>query len=129
VLCRVARWSWNGLSQNPTHPRPLRWGKRDWYGLGTSLVLFRLVVPPLQPGEVDPYPVRAVWFASRLPLKGTTPTSFLKDDAFFLDLFWIGCFFSHNSIFLLPVLLLFVLQFLLTCMVTSIRRNYTSSMH
>jgi hypothetical protein len=31
-------------------------GRDDWYGLGPSLVPFRLVVPPLQLGVVGPYP-------------------------------------------------------------------------
>jgi hypothetical protein len=34
-----------------------------------TLVLFRLVGPPLQPGVVGPYLVRGVWFPSRLLLK------------------------------------------------------------
>jgi hypothetical protein len=40
-------------------------------GLLLGLVLFRLVVPPLQPRVVGPYPVRGVWFPNRLPLEGT----------------------------------------------------------
>jgi hypothetical protein len=40
-----------------------------WIVLGISF--FRLVVPPLQPGVVGPYPVRGVRFSSRLPLEGT----------------------------------------------------------
>jgi hypothetical protein len=37
-----------------------------------GLVLFKLVVLPLQPGVVRPYPVRGVWFPSRLLLMGTS---------------------------------------------------------
>jgi hypothetical protein len=32
---------------------------------------FKLVVLPLQPGEVGPYPVRGTYFPSRLLLEGT----------------------------------------------------------
>jgi hypothetical protein len=32
---------------------------------------FQLVVPPLQPGLVGPYPVWGTWFSSHLPLEGT----------------------------------------------------------
>jgi hypothetical protein len=39
-------------------------------GLLPGLVLFRLVVPSLQSGVVEPYPVCDVWFSSRLPLEG-----------------------------------------------------------
>jgi hypothetical protein len=34
-----------------------RVGGSDWSGLCPGRVLFRLVVPPLQPGVVGPYPV------------------------------------------------------------------------
>jgi hypothetical protein len=33
-------------------------GRNDQYGLGPSLVLFRLVVSPLQPGAVGSYLIR-----------------------------------------------------------------------
>jgi hypothetical protein len=46
-------------------------GREDQYRLFSGLVLFTLVVPPLQPGEVGPYPVWGAWFSSRLPLEGT----------------------------------------------------------
>jgi hypothetical protein len=46
-------------------------GKR-MCGLLPSLVLFRLVTRPLQLGVVGPYPVRGVWFSSRLQLKGNS---------------------------------------------------------
>jgi hypothetical protein len=36
-----------------------------------GLVLFKLVVPPFQPGVVGPYPVRRIWFPYRLSLEGT----------------------------------------------------------
>jgi hypothetical protein len=45
--------------------------REDRNGFGLGLVLFRLVAPPLQPGVVEPYPVRGAWFHSRLPLEGT----------------------------------------------------------
>jgi hypothetical protein len=32
--------------------------RRDWYRLGPGLVLFRLVVPPIQPGAVGLYLVQ-----------------------------------------------------------------------
>jgi hypothetical protein len=44
---------------------------RAWYNLFSSLVLFRLVAPPLQLGVVGSYPVWGVWFPSHLPLDGT----------------------------------------------------------
>jgi hypothetical protein len=40
-------------------------------GLLPGLVLFRLVVSPLQPGVAGSYPIQNVWFPSRLPLEGT----------------------------------------------------------
>jgi hypothetical protein len=46
-------------------------GGSDWCGLLSGRVLFRLVVPPLQPGVVGPYLVRGMWFASRLSLERT----------------------------------------------------------
>jgi hypothetical protein len=42
--------------------------KRD--GLLLSLVLFRLVAPPLQPRVVGPYPIWGVWLPSCLLLEG-----------------------------------------------------------
>jgi hypothetical protein len=36
-----------------------------------SLVLFRLVAPPLQPGVVEPYMVWGVWFPNYLLLERT----------------------------------------------------------
>jgi hypothetical protein len=41
------------------------------HGLLPGLVLFELVVPPLQPGVVGPYPVQGVWFPSHLQLVRT----------------------------------------------------------
>jgi hypothetical protein len=41
-------------------------------GLFLDLILFRCVAPPLHPGEVGPYSVRGVWFASHLPLERTS---------------------------------------------------------
>jgi hypothetical protein len=46
--------------------------KRQWCGLLSGLVRFRLVAPPLHPGVIGPYPVRGVWFSSHLPLEGTS---------------------------------------------------------
>jgi hypothetical protein len=46
------------------------WKKRK-RGLLLGLVLFSLVVPPLQPRVVGLYLVWGVWFPSRLPLEGT----------------------------------------------------------
>jgi hypothetical protein len=36
-----------------------------------SLVIFRLVAPPLQSGVVGSYLVSGVWLPSHLPLEGT----------------------------------------------------------
>jgi hypothetical protein len=33
--------------------------------------VFSLLVPPLETGVVEPYPVQGVWCPSRLPLEGT----------------------------------------------------------
>jgi hypothetical protein len=71
-------------------PAPGRGGRRNGYtggeilpahiyhneekrrcGLLLGLVLFRLVVPPLQPRVVGSYSVRGVWFPNHLPLEGT----------------------------------------------------------
>jgi hypothetical protein len=38
-----------------------------------GLVLFRLLVPPLQSGVVGSYLVWGIWFSSRLLLQGTGP--------------------------------------------------------
>jgi hypothetical protein len=47
-------------------------GWKEWRcGLLPGLVLFSLVVPPLQLRVVGPYPVWGVWFPSRLPLEWT----------------------------------------------------------
>jgi hypothetical protein len=48
-----------------------REGRWDRYGSFPSLVLFKLVSPPLQSGVVGPYLVRGAWFPSCLPLEGT----------------------------------------------------------
>jgi hypothetical protein len=45
-------------------------GGKEWCRLLPGLVLFRLVVPPLQPGVVGPYPVWGTWFPSHLLLEG-----------------------------------------------------------
>jgi hypothetical protein len=47
----------------------MRWGERDWYGSGSGLVLFRLVISPLYPEAVGPYPVRGAWLPSHLPVE------------------------------------------------------------
>jgi hypothetical protein len=41
-------------------PIMMRWGSRSFL----DLILFKQVTPPLQPGEVGPYPVRGAWFPS-----------------------------------------------------------------
>jgi hypothetical protein len=41
------------------------------HALLSGLLLFRLVVPPLQLGVVGPYPVWGVWLLSHLLLEGT----------------------------------------------------------
>jgi hypothetical protein len=46
-------------------------GGKDWCRLLLGLVLFRLVVPPLQLGVIGPYLVQGTWFPSHLPLEGT----------------------------------------------------------
>jgi hypothetical protein len=43
-----------------------------WSGLLPGLVLFKFVVSPLQLGVAGSYPVRGVWFPSRLLLEGTS---------------------------------------------------------
>jgi hypothetical protein len=43
----------------------------DWCKVLPGLVLFRLVVPPLQSGVVGPYPVRGIWFPRNFLLEGT----------------------------------------------------------
>jgi hypothetical protein len=42
-----------------------------WHGLLPELVIFRLVVPPLQSGVVGSYRILGVWFPSHLQLEGT----------------------------------------------------------
>jgi hypothetical protein len=42
-----------------------------WHGLLPDLVLSKLVVPPLQPRMVGPYPICDVWFPNGLLLVGT----------------------------------------------------------
>jgi hypothetical protein len=46
--------------------------REDQYELFLSLILFRLVAPPLQPGVVGPYLIYGAWFPSHLPLEGTS---------------------------------------------------------
>jgi hypothetical protein len=46
-------------------------GREYWCGLVLGLVLFRLVVPPLQHGVAGPYLVWGTWFPTYLPLEGT----------------------------------------------------------
>jgi hypothetical protein len=45
-------------------------GGRDYCRLLPGRVLFRSIVPPLQLGMVEPYPVQSKWFHSHLPLEG-----------------------------------------------------------
>jgi hypothetical protein len=53
----------------PTHSyRDKGW---YWCRLLPGLVLFRLVVHPLQPGVVGPYLIQSIWFPSHLPPEGT----------------------------------------------------------
>jgi hypothetical protein len=52
-------------------PTPIVGWKKRKCGLLSGIDLFRLVVPPLQPGVVGLYPVRDVWLPSHLPLEGT----------------------------------------------------------
>jgi hypothetical protein len=49
-----------------------------WCKLLPSLILFRLVVPPLQSGVVAPYLVQGAWFPSRLPQEGTSRIQIFK---------------------------------------------------
>jgi hypothetical protein len=46
-------------------------GGKALYGLFLSLILFSLTAPSLQSGVVEPYPLHATWFPSRLPLVET----------------------------------------------------------
>jgi hypothetical protein len=46
-------------------------GVKRMHGLLLGLILFRLVIPPLQSGVVGLCPVRDVWFPNHLPLEGT----------------------------------------------------------
>jgi hypothetical protein len=71
VPSRVTKRSYSGLTGGEimsilSH----RDGRKDRCELGLSLVLFRLAVPPLQPGAVGPYLVRGAWLPSRLLLEG-----------------------------------------------------------
>jgi hypothetical protein len=47
--------------------------KKVWCRLLPDLVLFRLVVPPLQPGVVGPFLVRGIGLPSHVSLEGTVP--------------------------------------------------------
>jgi hypothetical protein len=44
--------------------------REDQYRLFPSLILFRLVAPPLQSGVVGPYVVWGTWFPNHLPPEG-----------------------------------------------------------
>jgi hypothetical protein len=46
-------------------------GREVRYGSGPGLVMFRLVVYPLQPGVLGLYLIWGAWFPSRLPLEKT----------------------------------------------------------
>jgi hypothetical protein len=52
-------------------------GGMRWHGLLLGLILFKLVVPPLQERVVGLYPVQGVWFTSRLLLVGTVISRFI----------------------------------------------------
>jgi hypothetical protein len=45
-------------------------GRKDRYGSGSGLILFKLVVPLIESGMVRSYPIRDAWFLSRLLLEG-----------------------------------------------------------
>jgi hypothetical protein len=49
-----------------------REGREDRYRSFPSLVLFKLVAPPLQLGVVRPYLVWGTWFPNHHPLEGTS---------------------------------------------------------
>jgi hypothetical protein len=55
--------------------RGYRDGGKDWHRLLPGLVLFRLVIPPLQPKVMGPYVIHGTWFPSHLLLEGTGPYS------------------------------------------------------
>jgi hypothetical protein len=58
VLSRITMRSYSGLTDGEILlARGRRDESKDRYGSGPDLVLFRLVVPPLQPGVVGSYPV------------------------------------------------------------------------
>jgi hypothetical protein len=62
---------WSGLTGGKILPaHDYRDNGMYWHGILLGLVLFRLVVPPLQAGIVGPYPIRGAWFPSHLPLEG-----------------------------------------------------------
>jgi hypothetical protein len=70
ILCRVTR-IYNGQTGGEILPiRGYHDTGEDWYGSFLGLVLFRLVVPPLQPVVVGSILVRCAWFSSRLPAGG-----------------------------------------------------------
>jgi hypothetical protein len=46
-------------------------GGSDWCELLLDRVVFRLVVPPLYLGVLEPYLIRGKWFPSHLPLERT----------------------------------------------------------
>jgi hypothetical protein len=63
---------WNGQIGGEILPAHVyRNEEKRMCGLLPSLVLFRLVAPPLQSRVVGPYPIRDVWFSNRLLLEGT----------------------------------------------------------
>jgi hypothetical protein len=61
-LDQANRW------QDLAHPRPVRWDKRTGTGRA-RFSSFKLVVPPLQPGELGPYLVWVTWFPNHLTLE------------------------------------------------------------
>jgi hypothetical protein len=64
-LARGMRWS--GLTScEILAARDYRDRGMYWCGLLSGFVLFRLVVSPLHPGVVGPYPVRGAWFPNHL---------------------------------------------------------------
>jgi hypothetical protein len=51
-------------------PSHNRWGGIKWLiHVIPELSFFKLVVPPLQPSMVEPYPIQDTWFPSHLPLE------------------------------------------------------------
>jgi hypothetical protein len=70
VLSWITRSSYSGwIGSEILFVHSHRGGREVWYRLGSSLVLFRLMVPPLQSEVVGPYSVWSTWFPSRLPLE------------------------------------------------------------